>query len=310
MVCYRPIVGYRSKTLTKNGKRGVVFSKNSGFSDLATTISCGQCVGCRLERSRQWAVRLLHENKLHDESCFITLTYSDDFLPSDYSLNVKHFQDFMKRLRWEYSESLGKKIRFFHCGEYGENTQRPHYHAILFGIDFPDKTLLKDGENKLYTSEILTRIWGFGHAVIGSVSFESAAYVARYVVKKFKGPDDKKIAHYRLVDPETGEVHDRRPEYCTMSRRPGIARGFVEKFQSDIYPSDECIVNGFPSRPPRAYDNYLEQIDPDLFKNIKQNRKKIGELAAVVANNTFERLRVRERSRTIKLDAIGRHKQF
>ena len=116
MACYTPLKGYRSTELTKNGKRKIVFNRNHGFADLPVTVPCGQCIGCRLERSRQWAIRCTHEASLWEKNCFITLTYNDENLPKDGSLDVTHFQKFMKRLRKKH----GAGIRFYHCGEYGD----------------------------------------------------------------------------------------------------------------------------------------------------------------------------------------------
>lgn len=212
MPCYFPMQGYRSRSLTKNGKRQIVFSPKDGFIDLKMTVPCGQCLGCRLERSRQWALRCVHEASLYDDNCFITLTYSDEFLPRDYSLDVSHFQRFMKRLR----KRFGEGIRFFHCGEYGSQFGRPHYHAILFNLDFPDKVFLKEQNGQtLYRSKILEELWPFGHSSVGSATFESAAYVARYILKKVNG--DAADEWYAAVDHDTGEFFQRKPEYTTMS---------------------------------------------------------------------------------------------
>ena len=172
-----------------------------------STVACGQCVGCRLERSRQWAIRCVHESQMHEQNCFITLTYSDEFLPENGSLQLKHFQDFMKRLRFH----VGGGIRFFHCGEYGEENGRPHHHAIIFNHDFADKKVWKTNNGVvLYRSKILEELWPYGFATVGCVSFESAAYVARYITKKVNG--DMADSHYL----------GREPEYITMSRRPGV----------------------------------------------------------------------------------------
>ena len=136
MPCYRPIKGYRSRRLNaETGKRPVVFNPRDGFYDQPVDLPCGQCIGCRLERSRQWAIRCVHEASLHERNCFITLTYRDECLPTNGSLDLDAFQKFMKRLRRRFGEG----VRFFHCGEYGENFGRPHYHAILFNLDFSDK---------------------------------------------------------------------------------------------------------------------------------------------------------------------------
>ena len=165
MVCFHPIEGYRAP----NGQ--VVFAKRHGWSDLKVQISCGQCGGCRLEYSRQWAMRILHESSLYQDNVFLTLTYRDEDLPPHDSLDLRDWQLFMKRLKKRHG---GRKIRFFHCGEYGETTHRPHYHAILFNFDFEDKKFLKQTEtgNYLYTSDKLDGIWQKGDCYIGSVTFE------------------------------------------------------------------------------------------------------------------------------------------
>lgn len=138
------------------------------------TIPCGQCIGCRLERSRQWAMRCVHESKLYTYNSFITLTYNNESLPANGSLDKTHYQKFMKRFRKQHPK---KTIRFYMCGEYGDQTLRPHYHAIIFNHHFDDRkhhNTIKG--NKLYKSDILQETWGKGHCLIGDVTFESAAY--------------------------------------------------------------------------------------------------------------------------------------
>jgi hypothetical protein len=232
MPCYSPLDGWLSKDRNPSGKRSIVFTKSEALVDRPVKLPCGRCIGCRLEKSRQWAVRMMHEASLYEENCFITLTYEK--MPPNDSLNKKHFQDFMKRLRKAYG---GRTIRYFHCGEYGENFGRPHYHAILFNLDFNDKKYwsIVNG-NKYYTSEKLNKIWGKGYCIIGSVSFDSAAYVARYVTKKITG--EAAFEHYTDFDRETGEItRERDPEYATMSRRPGIGSVWLDKFKTDVYPN-------------------------------------------------------------------------
>jgi len=249
-------------------------------------IPCGQCIGCRLERSRQWAIRCAHEAQLHDENSFITLTYSDGHLPDHRGLVLADFQKFLKRLR----KSLDQKIRFYHCGEYGEIHGRPHYHAILFGCSFPDKKAWKtSNEETLYRSRSLEKLWPYGYSSIGNVSFRSAAYVARYILKKVTGNDAE--AHYQWVDPDTGEVHQRAPEYTTMSRRPGIGTGWFKKFADDVYPSDEVIMEGKRMRPPKFYDGLYEIQSPAEHKKIKRQRK--ADAAKHSDDQTPERLQVR-----------------
>lgn len=210
MACFKPLIAYR----TKGGD--ITFRQGQGVG-LSFSLPCGQCVGCRLERSRQWAMRCLHESQLHKANCFVTLTYSDEFLPLDGGLSKRHFQLFIKRLRRAYPNEV---IRYFHCGEYGGKTFRPHYHAIIFGLDFDDKILFSDGSNPVFTSDKLESIWGLGFCTLGAVTFESAAYVARYVMKKVTGHMAEK--HYERVSTETGEIYQLQPEYITMSLKPAI----------------------------------------------------------------------------------------
>lgn len=300
MPCYHPLKGYRAKVPGPNGKRPVVFNRQDGFEDRPIEVSCGQCVGCRLERSRQWAIRCVHEATLHDKNSFITLTYGPKHLPAGGTLLPRDFTLFMKRLR----KAVPSKIRFFHCGEYGDKEGRPHYHALIFGYDFPDKEIwreTKDG-HKLYMSAELDALWNKGISVIGEVSFQSAAYTARYIMKKKTGPQAED--HYRRVDPETGEIYQLTPEYVTMSRRPGIGKGWTDEFSGDAYPSDFIVVDGKKQRPPRFYDKQLEEFDDELHRSIKRGRKAAARVHA--ENNSPERLRVREKIQLAKLEKLER----
>ncbi len=250
MACFSPIEGFRDTS------GGLSFSRHLS-TGLRMTVPCGQCIGCRLERSRQWAMRCMHEASLYDENAFVTLTYSDDCLLPLGSLDVRDFQLFMKRLR-----KRRDRVRFFHCGEYGEQTGRPHYHALLFGVDFPDKYAWTERQGlPVWRSDELEEIWPSGQSEIGSVTFESAAYVARYVCKKVTGK--AAAAHYG----------DRRPDYATMSRRPGIGRGWYDKFRSDVFPSDEVVVRGKAMKPPRYYDDILKVEDPEVSSRVQAKRR-------------------------------------
>lgn len=296
MPCYYPMKGWRSRERHPvTGKRKIVFNRNEGFVDLPVVIPCGQCVGCRLERSRQWAIRCVHEASLYDKNCFITLTYDDLHLPVGGSLDVSAFQKFMKRLR----KRFGEGIRFFHCGEYGEKFGRPHFHACIFNFDFGDKVLwsVRNG-CRLYLSADLVELWPFGFSTVGEVTFESAAYVARYVMKKITG--DKADEHY--VNKLTGEI--REPEYVTMSRRPGIGKPWLEKFGSDVYPSDFVVIGGKKMRPPKYYDLSFEIEDPSMMAMIKAKRKR--QVKENALNGTWERLRVREEIQLRKFDLLKR----
>ena len=264
MPCYSPLKGF------KNLETGGIVFKRSGIAGEAMEVACGQCLGCRLDRSRTWGFRIVHEASLHDENCFITLTYDPEHLPRDGSLNKKHFQDFMKRLRKRFAP---RKIRYYHCGEYGEELQRPHYHACIFGLDFEDKELLtKYDDYELYTSDVLSETWGLGFVTVGQLTLESAMYCARYVLKKVNGhnADD----HYLRCD-EYGVAYWLQPEYTTMSRRPGIGKEWYEKYKSDLFPSDEVPVPGhgvFP-KVPRYYEEILKGEDPESHEEIKKVRR-------------------------------------
>jgi len=286
MPCYHPL---RAKLLTGAGGNSISFSSNSHGKPLS--LPCGRCIGCRLERARQWAVRITHESKIAEENCFVTLTYDDAHLPKDGSLSVDDCQRFLKRLR---KSLYPKKVRFFLCGEYGEKLGRPHYHAILFGYDPTDKIPLKTSrEHTLYESPSLSQIWGKGSVILGAVTFDSAAYVANYATKKITGKPA--AAHYRGL----------RPEFLLMSRRPGIGRRWFDSFCSDVFPSDEVISRGAACRPPRYYDNLYAQSNPVDAERIKIARKKKaqmlesftlhgGRVVQVSPGNNARRLAARE----------------
>lgn len=300
MACYHPLKGYRSKTVNSSGKRSVVFTPSKGFKDLPLDLPCGQCIGCKLERSRQWAVRCVHEASLHENNMFLTLTYRPENIPPHGSLNKKHFQDFMKRYRFW----VGRKIRFFHCGEYGESTNRPHYHALIFGHEFSDRKLHANiGGNNLYSSDKLEELWTHGHCLIGNVTFESAAYVARYVTKKITGP--KALEHYNTINYETGEVlTERTPEYVTMSRRPGIGKDWFDRYTSDVFPLDEIILRGKKLKPPRYYNQQYEKTNPDQYFQIKAARIAAGKENP---DNCLDRRLVLEEIQYLKFQNLKRN---
>lgn len=207
------------------------------------------------------------ENQLHSSSCFITLTYDDAHLPAFRTLVKKDLQDFMKRLR----KSLHPvKVRFYAVGEYGETTARPHYHIILFGTDFSsDRKMYKNGRHPLYQSKILTAAWNKGHANFGDVTFESAAYCARYCLKKVNShKQDYDVA----CDVSTGEVYSRIPEFSVMSRRPGIAAEWYDRFGSDVRRTDVVVMRGKAMKPPRYFDKLYQELFPDDFADLKAQR--------------------------------------
>lgn len=303
MGCKRPLRGYMSRKVNDNGKRYIVFQAKEGFIDKPMDVPCGVCIGCRLDYSRQWAIRCMHEASLHPVNSFITLTYNNENLPVTGSLDKTHFQKFMKRFR---KAIYPEKVRYYMCGEYGDKNGRPHYHALLFGYQFPDLELLKiQSGNKYYTSQMLEDIWGKGFVVIGNVTFESAAYVARYCVKKVRGKaldeinPDTGLKPYEKVYSSTGEIIEIEPEYATQSRNPGIAAKWFEKYSDSVYPKDFITVDGRKMKPPRYYDTQLKKIDEDLLQAIKYRR--VAKAKEKAADNTIERLISKEKCESAKL---------
>lgn len=305
MVCYHPVHGWRAPngTITQN--------KRSGWSDLPAVRGCGGCVGCRLEYSRQWALRMMHEASLYEANVFLTLTYDDEHLPPHASLRLKDWQDFMKRLKERFR---GRSIRFYQCGEYGEQTHRPHYHAILFNFDLDDKVLHKvtDRGDYLYTSELLDDCWGHGHCLIGAVTFESAAYCGRYVMKKLTGA---RKSEYGL----------REPEKHTSSRRPGIGNPWLKKWKTDVFPNDFCVLEGKKIPVPSYYDDMIASEEtksgvwkeddtgfkyfmPDVVRTETQVRKGVRVRNALkhADDNTPERLAVREEVQLARVAKLTR----
>lgn len=289
MACNRPLSAFQDA----DGKVHIGHERR-GYPAVRTfNIPCGRCMGCRLKKSREYAIRCMHEAKCWPENSFITLTYDNAHLPPDRGLYHKHFQDFMKRLRDYYRRRDNRTIRYYMCGEYGENLGRPHYHAILFNVGFPDKLYFKtEGGFKLYTSSILNQLWTLGqNNLIGEVSLESAGYVARYCTQIITGDNAKD--HYALYNQETGEIHHRPPEYAKMSLKPGIGATWLLKHIKDVYPADEVITNGRPSKPPRYYDKLLERVQQDdLLGYVQHKRYKRAQKGA--KDNTDERLAVKE----------------
>lgn len=289
MPCYHPITAWRSKRLNENGKRPLVFNRKNGFEDMQLDIPCGRCIGCKLERSRQWATRCMHEASNHAENAFLTLTYDDDHLPKDLSLDITHFQKFMKR----YRKTLGdQKIRFFHCGEYGDQTGRPHYHALIFGHRFKDLTKIRTGDNPIYKSEELEKLWPFGMSSIGDVTFESAAYVARYCTKKITG--DKAEEHYQ----------GRKPEYCSMSQ--GIGKKWIEKYMKDVFPRDYVVVREHEAKPPRYYSEQLKKRDAVAHEKLMALRGKDAKQNALRDDASYRRLYDREICKKAQLANLRR----
>lgn len=316
MPCYRPLVGYRrARTEKWSALEQRVVHQGGGWTArraeswqeyMPLTVPCGKCIGCRIEYSRQWAVRCAHEAQLHEENSFWTLTYADHRLPADRSVHLRELQLFFKRLRkwcesnregWINDDGKRSYFRYFACGEYGDLTQRPHYHAIVFGVDMQDKQLLKLNKQKqpLYKSEEALNIWSdedgpIGHVTLGAVSFQSAAYVARYIMKKQTG--DQAEAHY----------NGRRSEFVTASKKPGLGRKWIERYYGDVYPHDVFHLEGKPHRPPRFYDEVYRGIDPKGFADLKARRIREGR----ASEDHPSRLAVKEQVKEARLRMLVR----
>lgn len=257
MPCYYPLPAFQ----LPGGRVQIGFDRGDGRP---LRVPCGGCIGCKLERARQWAVRCMHEASLYDENCFITLTYSDEKLPAGGSLNPDDLQAFMKALRKHIAP---RKVRFYGCGEYGTRYGRPHYHVLLFGYDFPDKVFFSERSGfNVYTSALLCRLWGRGLCEVGTVTYESAAYVARYVVHK----DHRQVLG---VDAD-GEVRSLDREFSRMSRRPGIGAEWFKRYGKEVYSTDGVVVNGQLRKPPRYYDVAAALEMPDEWERIREERRR------------------------------------
>lgn len=311
MSCNKPLVAWKHKTQVKsNGKAIITFDQKLGnFNYEQVRLPCGKCIGCRIMKSREWAVRCVHEASLYDENCFITLTFDDEHLDEYGSLQKKDFQLFMKRLRifnernvWDPIKEkyvLRKKchvpagrIRFFHCGEYGDEMSRPHHHACLFNWSFADAYVWDTRKDVvLWRSDVLEELWPFGYSTIGEVTWQSAAYCARYVMKKHGG--DLGAEHY-LRESDNGEFYYLEPEYVTMSRRPGLARDYIKRNLNSVYPKDFCTIGGKEYKTPRYYDQIYDEMRPGALQEIKERRVRDGKRREEQSGCTVRGLSLKE----------------
>lgn len=328
MACYHPLFAYKSRfTNSDTGKAVIRFQPPTHDYDKwePVQLSCGQCVGCRLEYSRQWANRCMLELQSYDSAYFATFTYNDDHVPRSWypdpetgealpslTLRKRDFQLLMKRIRRRFPDD---KIRFFMSGEYGSETFRPHYHAILFGLHLDDlvhyKTV-KEGDcyYTYYNSAKLSSCWldsdgkPIGFVVVGEVTWESCAYTARYVMKKLKGKD------YEFY-----EKHGIEPEFTLMSRRPGIAREYYDTHPS-CFDSDYINIStpkgGKKFRPPRYYQKLFEVDQPEKSAELREIRKRMAEEStkAKLKNTSLELnelLSVEENNLTDRLKPLRRN---
>jgi hypothetical protein len=335
MPCYHPVEYWvHQSKKTDNGKNLLLFSYNPKFCAGPTPdghVACGRCIGCRLAKSREWAVRCMHEAASHEDNCWLTLTMSDEYLWSNaragnpYSLQrgkSSEMTRFIMRLR----KKFGEGIRYLYCGEYGETCfycnksekacyqhgcgeflpwrGRPHYHMCLFGLDFFDKRYLKSINGcKHYNSETLNKLWTdprsdifMGHVTISDLTVDSAAYTARYSLKKVTGDladeinGETGLKHYQRVSPD-GEVFDLVPEFVSMSNRSGIGADWFDKWYKEVMDNDSVLFKECRIKPPRYYDKKLENINA---QRLEENKIERVDKAIDNPDNTPERLEVRE----------------
>lgn len=262
MSCYNPTLAvdygldpitkkHRVKMLPVGSRVDLNLQKlRSKYGDSLLLLPCGHCLGCIKDYRSSWAVRILLEASLYKQNCFITLTYNDACLPKDNKPHRSELVKFFKRLR----EKIGVPIRYFYCGEKGDKSGRAHYHAIIFGYDFPDKVLhgLTAKQSKIYISKTLQDCWKFGLSSIGDVEPGSACYVAQYAnKKKLTGQDDG--------------------SFVGMSRRPGLGS---DRFNLRWFLSDTIYCALGEATIPRFYHKLLEGLKPEYYEEWKANRKR------------------------------------
>jgi len=279
---------------------------NNSFPAKIGRRGCNVCRGCRAAKTASWTVRAIHEAQMHPANSFITLTFNNEHLPENRSLDHTVYQEFMKRLRDHLDRHYpdgDRNLRYYMVGEYGEQFGRPHYHACLFGFDFPDRRLWKVVRgNPLYTSEFLAKVWGFGFCTIGALNKQSAAYVARYIQSKNYGALSDQ--HYSIYDSDTDQYYIRQPEYNKFSLKPGIGSTWFDKYQIDVFPDDICVIDGKKFPPPPYYSRCYEKLYPENFAVIKNAR--IAKANKNSYDNSPKRLLVREKVFSAKLNQLPR----
>lgn len=269
MPCEQPIPAWRpaigGPLLFKPPTNGRAYNKMH--------VPCGHCILCRTEQARQTAVRIIHEATLHQENCFLTLTYDDNNIPTYGSLNYEHLVKFWKRLRksmvakTKANRSTATPIRYYAVGEYGDRSLRPHYHACLFGHAFlSERIILRTTPSLLWTSMELQRIWGHGNVSVGALNFATARYTASYITKKLRSKQQ-----YVRVDNDTGELIAIEQPRAFMSRNLG--KGWWDEWNQQLQDHDHVIIDAHPQKPPKAYDRWLLETNPEKMEEIKEQRK-------------------------------------
>jgi len=215
-------------------------------------VPCGKCLACRISRRKEWSLRMLHELEEYNDAIFVTLTYSDDHLPNNFSLSKRALQLFYKRLRYSIQPN---NIRYFACGEYGPKTGRPHYHSIIFGLSLSsgDKKHIMDNWPYCDWDNPVIRKKSFGLAEPDSIR-----YVAQYIDKKFSGP---------LADEEYAGKN-REPVFRLSSQ--GIGARYVDRNCEDLQKNLSFTVQGVQHQVPRYYLKRLGMDSKSITTIAKQ----------------------------------------
>lgn len=227
-------------------------------------VPCGKCAACKANVGRDWSTRLQVESLDHRFSYFVTLTYDSVSLPCVHgvpSLCKRDFQLFMKRFRKRFDTP----IRFFACGEYGDRTNRPHYHAIFF-MDDPLRDLVLTGPN-VYKSSDLEASWGLGFSEVSYAEPSCMAYVAGYVQKKYL--DDR--------------VHEVEP-FCLMSRRPGLGSSFLA--DHPCYDSTVYLPKGKKAPLPRFFKGKLDWYEDNKDHFLELGKRSFESVKSFFGGNT------------------------
>ncbi len=313
MPCFTPLQGYKDPATG-----GLTFKKTGTAQKMQ--VACNQCLGCRIDHRVMWAIRIVHESYLHLDdqgNSWLTLTYRSPsecteqqlkdghYVDKHYQLRPSHVSKFIRALR---KQNPDHKIRYFYCGEYGDENQRPHYHVCLFNHSFKDQQLYKDDEGfYTYTSPSLDKVWPYGFSTIAELNFNTASYTAGYCFKKITGKRARD--HYLRCD-ENGEAFWLLPEYIRMStgrKKPcGLGAKFYEKYKSDIFPRDSTPVPGHGSVQlvPRYYEQILQNSDPATHELVKELRQTF--LKAHKQDFTPERLRDKYKCARAKQNTLKR----
>ena len=304
MPCTNLREAWRSDTPNESGKRPLKFIRKGESREDTVLVPCGKCLGCRLDKAQDWAIRCSHEIQMYEDrglpSSFLTLTYNEEHLPNPPSINRNDPKRFIHNLRQHVTRETGTTksgIRFFGCGEYGEQLSRPHYHMLMFGYQFPDIEVHTRNQNDqpIYTSATMDRLWGKGYCTTANASYQTAHYVARYITKKING--EEATNHYTRTDMQTGQLYELEPEFNFSSRMPGLGYDWLQKYKKQLH-NGYVIVDGKKKPIPDYYlrklaESELEEYsDYELYELIYQ--KRIQNIDTFDPELSGDRLRVKE----------------